>query len=93
MILRAHATRLTLLALAGMLVLLGVFAGRAFADEYGGLGSLGTFKAGRGGGPLEVYPRSKLAFGVAPDGSSYIAETIEVGGASLLPHPEAGRAR
>ena len=52
MMLRAHATRLMLLALAGVL-LLGVFAGMASADEYGGLGPLGTFKAGRDGGHLE----------------------------------------
>jgi len=37
MILRAYATRLMLLALAGVLLLLGVFAGRACAYEYGGL--------------------------------------------------------
>ncbi len=39
MILRAHATRLLLLALAGALLLLGVFVGVASGDEYGGLGS------------------------------------------------------
>ena len=44
MILRAYVTRLLLLALAGVL-LVGVFAGTASADEYGGLGALGTFKS------------------------------------------------
>ena len=83
MILRVYVTRLLLLALAWVL-LLGVLAGTASADEYGGLGPLGTFKAGRNGGHLEVYPRSHHAFGVAPDGSSYIAETLEAGGESYF---------
>jgi PKD repeat protein len=70
-----------LAALTGALLLLAALAATARADEYGGLGGLTVFKAGTHGGPLEVNPRSKRAFGVAPDGSSYIAETIEVGGA------------
>jgi PKD repeat protein len=72
--------RRLLLALAGAALLFGVLAATAFADEYGGLGGLGVFKAGPHGGHLEVNPRSKRAFGVAPDGSSYIAETIEIAG-------------
>ena len=81
MVLRAHATRLMLLARAGVVLLLGVFvvfactASTASAEEYGGLGSLGSFKAGTHGGHLEVNPGSKRAFGAAPDGSSYIAES------------------
>ncbi len=86
--------RRLLLALAGAALLLGVLAATACAAEtYGGLGGLGVFKAGRNGEHLEVNPRSKRAFGVAPDGSSYIAETIEVAGGSLLPRPEAGLER
>ena len=72
--------RRLLLALAGAALLFGVLATTAFADEYGGLGPLAAFKAGTHGAHLEVNPRSKRAFGVAPDGSSYIAETIEVAG-------------
>lgn len=75
---RAIAIRFLPLALGGSLLLLGVFAARARAGEYGGLGPLAVFKAGRNGGHLEVNPRSHQAFGVAPDGSSYIAETIEI---------------
>jgi len=68
-------------AFAGAALLLGVFATTGLADEYGGLGGLGVFTPGGNGGHLEVNPRSKRAFGVAPDGSSYIAETIEIAGA------------
>ena len=75
MLLRAHATRLMLLALAGVWVLLGVVVGGARADEYGGLDPL----AGKNGAHLEVNPRSHRAFGVAPDGSSYIAEETQTG--------------
>ncbi|MGO9247063.1 MAG: hypothetical protein ACLP7W_00505 [Solirubrobacteraceae bacterium] len=68
-------------ALTGcLLLLLGALAATARADEYGGLGGLAVFKPGKNGGPLEVNPRSHRAFGVAPDGSSYIAETIEIAG-------------
>ena len=78
---RTPSLRLRLLgALAGAALLLGVFAATGLAAEYGGLGGLGVFKAGTHGAHLEVNPRSKRAFGVAPDGSSYIAETIEVAG-------------
>jgi len=69
-----------LLALAGAALLLGVLAATARAGEYGGLGGLAVFKPGKNGGHLEVNPRGNRAFGVAPDGSSYIAEEIEIAG-------------
>jgi PKD repeat protein len=84
MILRAHATRPMLLALAGVLLLLGLLAVTARADEYGGLGGLAVFKPGKNGGHLEVNPRSHHAFGVDPDGNSYIAEEIETEGKYYL---------
>jgi PKD repeat protein len=86
MVQRAHAIRFLPLALAGMLVLLGGFAVTARAGEYGGLGGLAVFKAGRNGGHLEVNPRgrnprSHPVFGVdSADGSSYITDEIEVTG-------------
>ena len=71
-----------LVALAGAALLLGVFAATGLAAEYGGLGALGVFKAGRNGGHLEVNPSNGVHVRSASpaDGSSYIAETIEVGG-------------
>jgi PKD repeat protein len=79
MVQRANAIRYLSLAFAGVLMLLAVLAVTARA-EYGGLGGLASFTPGRNGGHLEVNPRSRHAFGVAPDGSSYIAESIEVEG-------------
>ncbi len=81
MLQRLSISRFLLLALAGAFLLLGALIATARADEYGGLGGLAVFKPGKNGGHLEVNPRSKRAFGVAPDGSSYIAETIEIAGA------------
>jgi len=79
MVQRANAIRFLSLALAGVLMLLAALTVTARA-EYGGLGSLAPFTPGRNGGHLEVNPRSHHAFGVAPDGSSYIAESIEIAG-------------
>jgi PKD repeat protein len=74
-----RATTIRPLSLAIAILLLGVLAASARAGEYGGLGGLAVFKAGRNGGHLEVNPRSHRAFGVAPDGSSYIAEETQTG--------------
>ncbi len=82
MILRVHAIRLMLLALAGALLLLGGLAAAvARAEEYGGLGSLGVLRPGGNGEHLEVDALGNRAFGVDPaDGSSYIADEIEISG-------------
>ncbi len=68
-----------LAALTGALLLLGALVATARAETYGGLGPLGAFKAGTHGGHLEVNPRGHYVLGVAPDGSSYIAEIETVG--------------
>ena len=68
-----------LLALAGVAALLGALAATASADEYGGLGGLAVFKAGRNGGHLEVNPRSHGVWRRS-DGSLYIAETSKSSG-------------
>jgi PKD repeat protein len=81
MVQRANAIRFMSLslALAGAFMLLAALAVTTRA-EYGGLGGLAVFTPGRNGGHLEVNPRAHHAFGVAPDGSSYVAESIEIAG-------------
>ncbi len=69
-----------LLVLAGAALLLGALVATARAAEFGGLGGLAVFKPGHNGAHLEVNPRGHRAFGVAPDGSSYIADEIEAEG-------------
>ncbi len=94
MILRAHAIRLMLLALAGVLLLLGVLAATARADEYGGLGGLGVFKAGHDGGHLEVNPRSQAGVSASPPTAALTSpKRSKSRESSYFRDPEAGLAK